>query len=730
MTETPRAKRVESYRSRSLEADRLVASGKTQDALALLEKAREDAEAAGDEEYRLFFDAELLSYTAPDYGRQVAIMEDGLRWTRQRGLPADHFMLRTIGVYQSLAGDQDAAMAWTEKALAVNPKDCRAMFQMGASLFKKGDEDAAIGWFEKALAANPKDSDAMRQMGVSLSRKGDEDAAMAWYEKALTANPNDPDAMRQMGVSLSKKGDHGTAMAWYEKALAANPRDGGAYREMAVNALHRGDRRAAFERIRDAARLSPKEFEADFRLVCWGAGRDADQEWSRLFPAAPTSPRREDEGLQDLRGFILSIRAAYEGQTGRFLQQKEEWENRRKGFLSSVSLLDPKRSVLLVLRRWNSYTPAIPSSGEERSRGGGYFVWHQGRGTVIDPGYNFLENFAGAGCRICDIHNVILTHAHNDHTAEFETLRMLLHEFNDNHDLKERKATKRVRFFVNNGAMLKFSGMLDLAGNDYTDRVYTMNPDWECGLGPGLSLRVLPANHDEMVARDQSVGLLLTADLGGAKRTLLFTGDTGLFPLQKDSAKLVPDTTGREVWDLYPKDDGRPVSPDLMVVHIGSIRETELRLEADRTPQMACYPNHLGIIGTARLVTQCRPRLAVVSEFGEEMRDFRVDLIRGLQENVIDKVSAERPGGRRPRVVAGDLPFIYDIGAHTVFACDTDAWEDADAIDFEYVEGTGGREGAVYYCKERDVFREDVGFCVDRFWPRVDKRKGLYFANR
>ena len=63
----------------------------------------------------------------------------------------------------------------------------------------------------------------------------------------------------------------------------------------------------------------------------------------------------------------------------------------------------------MVLRKWNSFTPAIPSAEDERSLGGGYFVWHKGKGIVIDPGYNFIENFYDAGCRICDIDTVIIT---------------------------------------------------------------------------------------------------------------------------------------------------------------------------------------------------------------------------------------------------------------------------------------------------------------------------------
>jgi len=120
-----------------------------------------------------------------------------------------------------------------------------------------------------------------------------------------------------------------------------------------------------------------------------------------------------------------------------------------------------------------------------------------------------------------------------------------------------------------------------------------------------------------LLSRDQSVGLLFAAETtAGNQRTVLFTSDTGLFPLERDCEEPSPDTAGPELWQSYPQADGKPLSPDLMVVHIGSVKDSELKMDLGAEPHEACYPNHLGIIGAARMIVQCRPRLAVVSEFG------------------------------------------------------------------------------------------------------------------
>jgi glyoxylase-like metal-dependent hydrolase (beta-lactamase superfamily II) len=56
----------------------------------------------------------------------------------------------------------------------------------------------------------------------------------------------------------------------------------------------------------------------------------------------------------------------------------------------------------------------------KKSIGGGYYLRHDGYGIVIDPGYNFLQNFYEAGGRIFDIDAIVLTHAHNDHTMSWK----------------------------------------------------------------------------------------------------------------------------------------------------------------------------------------------------------------------------------------------------------------------------------------------------------------------
>ena len=610
------------------------------------------------------------------------------------------------------------------------------MQQKGVSLSKKGEQDAAIEWFDKALAENPKDWNAMRQKGVSLSEKGNEAAAIEWFDKALAENPKDWNAMRQKGVSLSEKGNEAAAIEWFDKALAENPKDGHAMRNKGVSLFKKGILDGAVEWLAKAAQQNPDRWKQDYLAISKMAGKDASKKWIGGEDDSIVTPLEEHDAFRELHLIINMIRERLGEQADNYLTMKTIEENRLAEFLSPDSRFSKDCSLLMVLRRWNSYTPALPASpDDERSRGGGYFICHNGHGTVIDPGFNFIENFHQAGGRICDIHNIVLTHAHPDHTAEFETLRTLLFEYNDNiRQLNKKRAeqapalpplpVKRVRFFLNNGAFRKFAGMLDLREHEFTDRLITLNRGSEFELLGGGRLHALPAYHDELLSRDQAVGLLLTLGTTDDPRRILFTSDTGLFPLQPEVRKPTADASqpDSEIGRQYQK-VAAAGQVDVMLVHIGSIKPDEFDSQKERITD-ACYANHLGIIGTARVIAMCRPKLAVVSEFGEEMRDFRFALIKDLRDTIL-KLYFQDKGVPSPQVVPGDLAFVYDIKNRTVLDCVTRDWSSADTIDFweETYKGTCG----IYYAENVPGDNERKRNCVDLFCAHRNAHDGMYF---
>jgi tetratricopeptide (TPR) repeat protein len=213
--------------------------------------------------------------------------------------------------------------------------------------------------------------------------------------------------------------------------------------------------------------------------------------------------------------------------------------------------IDSKTSKVIVLRRWNSFTPIVPRPRADEALGGGYLLIHRGKGIAIDPGFNFIHNLYGAGYSINDIDAIFVTHSHIDHCDDLDALLTLMFErncyaedlkaighglLNDRKDLQPHQ----VDLFVNDGSIRKYSWLKP--HTDVIKRVYLLTAprigDWADGDNPeidisseyGLTLSILRANHKDFISPMSSVGLKfrLTMDEDHEKTQIVvtFSGDT------------------------------------------------------------------------------------------------------------------------------------------------------------------------------------------------------------
>ena len=145
-----------------------------------------------------------------------------------------------------------------------------------------------------------------------------------------------------------------------------------------------------------------------------------------------------------------------------YIQEKEDFDKEVFRCLRSTNIIVEEAPFFLFLRRFNSYTPAIPPRarltligkpdkkmmdnfdrlkeiiGFEGSKhrlftdikGGGCFLSWQKKGIVIDPGYDFIENMYSEGLSIGDIDAIIITHAHNDHYIDLDPILTLAYQYN------------------------------------------------------------------------------------------------------------------------------------------------------------------------------------------------------------------------------------------------------------------------------------------------------------
>jgi len=568
-----------------------------------------------------------------------------------------------------------------ETVLGSEPDNPHALFLKGALLGQDPDHrPEAIAAFDALIAAlSPEDDRPSRQIvAMALVNKG---VALGLMDNLQEALPCFNELIRRFADSPEPPLPEQVASALYNKGVALGqmdkPQDALAAYDDVIRRF--GDSPQADLRETIARALLSrglihfqmgKRDEAITDLNAVNARADAPrwiQELSLVLQSTLGSDRPAEtaQAAADLPVEIdAATRQAFKGAL-------EAGRERKSYFFDLQSRFRPDESFLLVLREWNSFTPAIPDEGEA-ARGGGYFIRHKGTGIVIDPGFDFLEIFHEAGGRLCDIDHIVITHAHNDHTADLEAILTLLYEFNDKHK-NDPDRQKKVKLYLSQGAARKLSGIIQLRGCSYISEVVTLNrgrsdEPQRIPITHEIALTVLPAYHDDVVTADYSVGLGFQFDFPDGHRRVIFTGDTAVLP-GKDS----PQTP---IHATYPEPFREPGSADLVVAHIGSIEPYELEgpLGTLSGPERAYVPpespktfydKHLGLRGTFLVFYALRPKAGLVSEFGEEMKSIWIKAVRAIGQKLRDLPPQPIP------VFAGDPIIIYNIAKGT-FLCHED----------------------------------------------------------
>ncbi|MTI53742.1 MBL fold metallo-hydrolase [Geosporobacter ferrireducens] len=284
--------------------------------------------------------------------------------------------------------------------------------------------------------------------------------------------------------------------------------------------------------------------------------------------------------------------------------------------IGKTEKLNPENQ-LIVLRKWNSYTPVLPPKNDEYiNKGGGYFIRIGLVGIVIDPGFNFIENFLRAGFKLDDIDHIFISHAHNDHTTELEGIFALL--FKRNRNAKEHgNGYHKIKLYMNLGSFKKFAGYFDLSKpdpNSYIDDIVLLNKHQMIKISNDIEVFTTKAQHHEMITCDYALGFIFKFNSpNGDYRTVKFTCDTGWNEsIEKEN---------RQACESFLID-----KTNILVAHNGSIKEKELNYDTSKKLSENIenlYDNHLGLIGTFAMIHYYKPEIALISEFGEEMNAIR-----------------------------------------------------------------------------------------------------------
>lgn len=276
--------------------------------------------------------------------------------------------------------------------------------------------------------------------------------------------------------------------------------------------------------------------------------------------------------------------------------QQEKRRIQHNPLIARGRTIDRTQSQLIVLRLWNSSTPLF--SEKQRSNGGGYFLIWQHHGIVIDPGFDFVSEFA-VNHSIDDIDLVIVTHDHPDHCNDLPKIVTLLREANES-----RSAPHCMSFLLSYGAFFRYSFLFqneEIA--KYTTVEKILPPSERQLLDLELALEFTRTQHREILGDQTGFGLrLLLLQSRNPICAIGVTGDTGYTD------------------DLLSAFDG----VDLLIAHIGTLERLEDQYLLD---------SHLGYRGVYWLLRDLPnpPPLVLISEWGEELSGMRKGICDSLQ---------------------------------------------------------------------------------------------------
>ncbi len=270
-------------------------------------------------------------------------------------------------------------------------------------------------------------------------------------------------------------------------------------------------------------------------------------------------------------------------------------------------------NILKSLHRWNSNSPMF-STGV--SQGGGYLLTLKNKmglvkSIAIDPGYEFFDMFRELDLSITDLDALVVTHDHDDHTESIETILSLLAKHNDN---VPQSRVKTLDIFGSAGVMLKYQGLfnaLDPYGNREIHFKLLIPGSTVDHIGNellkdkyGCIIHAKQAFHEELWTHEESaVGVVIETNIKDKDGMTLNVGITGDTRYESGIGEQYRDC-------------------QVLLFNIGSLEKEEGKL----------LRQHLGLIGSINVIKEARPRVAVLTEFGEEFRGKRATVASVIEE--------------------------------------------------------------------------------------------------
>jgi arylsulfatase A-like enzyme/Tfp pilus assembly protein PilF len=160
----------------------------------------------------------------------------------------------------------DEATAAFQRCLKANPDFDQAMTGLAHALFKQGDSEGATAWVEKAIAHNPQNYRAWYELGALQSKMNSPSAESA-YEKSVSIQPNFALGWRELGVLQARQQKYDVAAKSLSTAIELGVNDPKVFNFLGIAYSHTNRQAKAIETYREAIKMDPQLAEAHLNLA-------------------------------------------------------------------------------------------------------------------------------------------------------------------------------------------------------------------------------------------------------------------------------------------------------------------------------------------------------------------------------------------------------------------------------------------------------------------------------
>ncbi len=191
----------------------------------------------------------------------VLFWSDSAKKSPQKARP---FMNLSVALREK--GEVDAAIAASQRAIAVDPRFVNGFVGLAAAYEAKGELDKAAQLYRQALQMLPDYEEVHNSLGIVYLKQGKIQDAVAAFNESLRLNPNNVNTLVNRASVKASNGDYAAAVTDYKRAMSIGGKNPDIFFNLALTYANSGQIDQAIASFEELLNLNPNDAEAKASL--------------------------------------------------------------------------------------------------------------------------------------------------------------------------------------------------------------------------------------------------------------------------------------------------------------------------------------------------------------------------------------------------------------------------------------------------------------------------------